>query len=163
MKSCLKTVCCVVGIVLCASSLEAAPLHGDYGQAPSQRGIEWFSILHQQQNAENPLTFASEKFRNIPQGKIVSLSFEEEDNDPLGLIASGLSGRSNQFENKWIGLLFGMRSWEIEENSSYIPISAQSTSAIPLPAGFSLFIAGLGGILLLGWLRKRSGKSRSAA
>ena len=160
MKSCLKILSCAASVLLCASSIKAAPLHGDYGQEPSQGRIEWFSVLHQQQNSENPLAFASEKFRNIPQGKIVSLTFDKEDNDPLGLISSGFSDGSDQFNNKWVGLLFGMRSWEIEENSSYIPISAQSTSAIPLPAGFTLFIAGLGGILFLGWLKKRTRNSR---
>jgi hypothetical protein len=155
MRSSLNTIICAVGILLLSTAIEAAPLHGDYRESPSQSSIEWFSVLHHRQNVENPIAYASEKFRSIPQGKIVSLTFEEQENDPLGLFSTGLSGNTGRFENKWIELLFGLRSWEFEEDSRYNPISSQSTSAIPLPAGFFLFISGLGGMFLVGWLKKR--------
>lgn len=160
MKSWVKTLFCAVGVLLYASTIEAAPLHGDYGPEPPQRGAKWFSELYQQQNVEIPTAFASEKFRSISQGKTVSLSFSKEDGDPLGLFSSGPFGTGDQFYKKWVGFLFGIYSLDVEEEGNPIPISAQSTSVIPLPAGFFLFIGGLGGILLLGWLKRRAKVAR---
>lgn len=156
MKSWITTLSGAVGILLCASTIEAASLHGDYGQGKGQYHGVWFSELSQKQSTENPAAFASEKFRNIPLGKTVSLSFDEEKDDPLRLFSTDSIGASDRFQNKWLELLFGVHTLDVEEDGGYVPISAQSTSAIPLPAGFFLFFAGLAGILLLGWLRKRA-------
>ncbi len=156
MKSWVKALSCAVGVLLCTSTIEAAPLHGDYGPDPQKSRAEWFSELHRQQNVEIPTAFASEQFRSITQGKTVSLSFDNEDGDPLGLFSSGPFGTGDQFYKKWVGFLFGIHTLNVEEEGNSIPISAQSTSAIPLPAGFFLFIGGLGGILLLGRLKRRT-------
>ncbi|MBO0332227.1 hypothetical protein J0X12_01285 [Sneathiella sp. CAU 1612] len=157
MKSWIKTLSgAAAGILLCASTIEAASLHGDYGQGQGQSRAEWFSELQQQQNTDSPVAFASEKFRNIPLGKSVSLTFEEEKDDSLKLFSTSSIGASDRLQNKWLELLFGVYSLDVEEDGSYVPISSQSTSAIPLPAGFFLFFGGLAGLLLLGWLRKRT-------
>ncbi|MZR29246.1 hypothetical protein [Sneathiella litorea] len=156
MKSWIRTFSSVVIVLLSTSTIEAAPLHGDYGNEQLQSQTKWFFKLDQQQKAVNSAAFASEKFRNIPQGKTVSLSFEQEVGDPLGLFSTNPVGVTDQFYKKWIGLLFGIRASDIEEEGKHVPISAQSTSAIPLPASFLPFISGLAGILLLGWRKKRA-------
>lgn len=155
-----------MSVLLYTSTINAAPLHGDYGPEPLQSRSEWFSKLHQQQNLEISTVFADEKFRSIAQGKTVSLSFGKEEGDQFGLFSSGPFGTGDQFYKKWVGFLFGLHALDAREEGDPVPISSQATSAIPLPAGFFLFLGGLGGIVLLGRLKKRAkvtGKDTFAA
>lgn len=144
-----------MSLLLYTSTIEAAPLHGDYGAEPLQSRSEWFSKLHQQQNLEISTEFADEKFRSITQGKTVSLSFGKEEDNQFGLFSAGPFGTGDQFYKKWVGFLFGLHALDAEEEGEPVPISSQATSAIPLPAGFFLFLGGLGGIALLGRLKRR--------
>ena len=154
MKSSIKTVSCAFFIFLFAFAAEAASLHDQHGVNDQTGDKKWFSLLYQRETSENILALADEKFRNIPPAKIVSLSVDEYGSDPLRLFPVVGTDIIEHFHKKWIGLLFGVRSWNVEDESGFRSISVHSTSAIPLPPTLPLFIGGLA-ILLLMRLRNR--------
>ena len=157
MKSWIKTVSCTVVITLCSFSVEADSLHDPHEAKKELSKAEWFSKLHQQQEGQNILAFASEKFRSIPPGKKINMSFDEEDSDPFQLFSGKKLENPDEIRRNWINLLFGIRSWNIENEGRFPSISVHSTSVVPLPATLPLFAAGLGGIL---WLRRLRFSSR---
>ncbi|MEX0582685.1 MAG: hypothetical protein WD185_03365 [Sneathiella sp.] len=155
MKSLIMAASCAAVITLSASMVEAASLYDQYGSNGRLHDVEWVVELYYQQESEKASAFAAEEFRNTPQGKIIPLSFDHENSDPLGLFTTSPERGPDEFHKKWISLLFGVRTWNIEGENGFHSISVHSTSAIPLPAALPLFFGGLGALLLLIRLRKR--------
>ncbi len=112
----------MVFFTISTSTAEAASLHGPNESENQISRIEWVVDIYYQRNSKTASFFAVEKFSSISQDSTSSLSFDHEKSDPLNLFFAPAEHNSEAFHEKWISLLLGVRTWDIEtENSFYSP------------------------------------------
>tara|TARA_R110000787_G_scaffold43688_4_gene107075 strand:+ start:34616 stop:34993 length:378 start_codon:yes stop_codon:yes gene_type:complete len=122
MKSFWITASCALLLGISTSMAKAASLHGPYESENQISRIEWVVDLYYQRNSRTASLFTVEKFSSISQDRTSSLSFDHEKSDPLNLFFAPAEHNSEAFHEKWISLLLGVRTWDIEtENSFYSP------------------------------------------
>ena len=119
MKSLWITLSCAAFLAISASTAKAASLHGLYESENQIESIEWVVELYYRQDTKEASLFATEKFSDIPQSEVISLSFDYGSSDPLGLFSPQAKQDSTAFHEKWLSLLLGVRTWDIEKEGSF--------------------------------------------
>lgn len=153
--------CAIGGLlaVLFCLNVQAAPVHETARLSRDFINHGWIGELYQPESELTVAPLAYEEFQNIPRGRSVSLQFVALERDLVDVMINKRDGVSAQFSNEWIGYLFNLRAWEIDEDNKFFTLSAHARPVIPLPAALPLFFTALAALCMalvfLNWRRGR--------